>query len=132
MVEWKFKDFSGGGFASYPIVEGDPTSASFPVGSLVQDSTTKKIYAITARVGNVNSFFEIETVKSPFVFFFSQENIVKLRGQYTEEITRLTQRTTEQQLFLNSLLLKQNFHLDAATNVLKAFNDLNNRQAGLL
>jgi hypothetical protein len=132
-VQWKYAastNFTGGGFAYFPITTGDPTSVSLPINSLVQNNG--KTYLITGRTGSANSYIEVDLVGSPIVLVLSQDNLVNIRGQYTEVITRATQRTTEQQLFLNSLLQKQNYHLDAATNVLKAFNDMTNRQAGLL
>lgn len=133
-VQWTYADssFSGGGFTAYPPLRGDPTSSSIPVGTIVQDSVGDRLHLIYGRVGTNNKFIEIKYVGDPFVLNIGKDGLVNIRGQYTEVITRATQRTTEQQLFLNSLLQKQNYHFDAATNVLKAFNDLHNRQAGLL
>ncbi len=134
--QWKYMDtaFVGGGFAIYPPVQKSPTDTTLNVGTFVQDpsDTAKKIYLITGKEGTTNKYVEVQSVGEPFNLRLTQDNIVSIRGQYTEKITQMTQRTTEQQLFLNSLLQKHNYQLDAATNVLKAFNDLNNRLSNLV
>ena len=131
-IQWKYSTatVSGGGFAHYPVAEGKLTDTTFPVGSLL--GSNGKVYLITGRTGSTNSYVEVTLVGEPFLLKISKENLIKIRGQYTEKITNATQRTTEQQLFLNSLLQKQNYHFDAATNVLKAFGDLQNRLSGLV
>ncbi len=129
-IQWKFADslnFSGGGIAHYPIAEGAPGNLSLPVGSLTKSDG--KTYLITGKSTSSSTYAEVTLVGSPFVLKLTQDNVVNIRGQYTEKITKATQRTTEQQLFLNSLLQKQNYHFDAATNVLKALSDLNNKFA---
>lgn len=130
-IQWKYaagSNFSGGGVAHYPIAEGSPSNVNLPVGSLIKSDG--KIYLITGKSATASIYTEVTFVGSPFVLKLTQDNVVNIRGQYTEKITKATQRTTEQQLFLNSLLQKQNYHFDAATNVLKALSDLNNRFAG--
>ncbi len=125
--QWKYKDFTGGGFGNYPPIKGLPSDVTLAVGSLVEDSNVGKIYFISGKLSNVNTFVEVEKVGDPFVLRLSNENLLNIRGQYTERIAQMTQRTTEQQLFLNSLLQRLNLYFDAASNVLKAFSDLNSK-----
>lgn len=135
VVQWKYHDgaITGGGVVSYPPAVISKFDAGIPDGSVIQDIDDKKYYLITRRVGigDGKSVVEVDLLDA-FALKLSKEVIVKMRGQYTEKIANATQRTTEQQLFLNSLLQKQNYHFDAATNVLKAFGDLVNRLAGLV
>lgn len=125
--QWKYKDFTGGGFGNYPPIKGLPSDVNLAVGSLVEDSNVGKIYFISGKLSGANTFVEVEKVGDPFVLRLSNENLLSIRGQYTERIAQMTQRTTEQQLFLNSLLQRFNLYFDAASNALKAFSDLNSK-----
>jgi len=62
----------------------------------------------------------------------SSDSLVSVRGQYTERISRLTQRTAEQQAFLNSLVQKFNNFNDIATNLLKVLSDGESRLANFI
>lgn len=125
--QWKYKDFEGGGFSKYPPTQGLPSDTKLSIGSLVEDASTGKIYLISGRIAGVNKFVEVEKVGSPFVLKLSKDDSVTLRGEITEKITQATQRTTEQQLFLNSLIQKFNLYFDMATNVLKALTESDSR-----
>ena len=121
--QWKYKDFPGGGFADYPARKGLPSDINLAVGSLVEDSGTGKLYFISGRVAGINKFVEVEKVGSEFALKLSTDKVLDIRGQYTELISRATQRTAEQQLFLNSLVQKFNLFSDIATNILKTLSD---------
>ena len=130
--QWKYKDFEGGGFADYPPRKATPSDVSLAVGSLVEDSGTGKLYLISGRVAGVNKFVEVEKVGSEFVLKLSADTLLDIRGQYTELISRGTQRTAEQQLFLNSLVQKFNLFNDVMTNMLKTLSDGENRLSNSL
>jgi hypothetical protein len=130
--QWKYKDFEGGGFADYPPRKGTPSDVSLAVGSLVEDSGTGKLYLISGRVTGVNKFVEVEKVGSEFLLKLSADTLRDIRGQYTELISRATQRTAEQQLFLNSLVQKLNLFNDMVTNLLKTLSDAESRLSNSL
>ncbi len=135
--QWKYNGFAGGGFSDYPPQKGLPTNVSLAVGSIVEESVsgnagTPKLYLITGRVGGVNKFVEIFKVDSEFTMKLSSDTVVSVRGQYTERIGRLTQRTAEQQLFLNSLVQKLNSFSDMVTNILKVLSDSESRISNFL
>jgi hypothetical protein len=50
-----------------------------------------------------------------------------IRSLYGDQITRATQISAQQGLFVNELMQKYSMYFDAASNVLKAFVDLKNR-----
>ncbi len=134
--QWKYRDthFVGGGFASYPPLAKAPTDKSLTIGNFVQDpsDSQKRIYLITGKVGTTNIFTEVEKVGGPFVLQLTKDTIIDVRGQYTEKITVMTQRTTEQQLFINSIMQRYNLYFDAATNAFKALTDFSGRLANLI
>lgn len=130
--QWKYNGFEGGGFADYPPQKGLRTNVSLAVGSIVEDSVsanagTPKLYLITGRVGGVNQFVEVLKVDSEFTMKLSSDDLTSVRGQYAERTSRLTQRTAEQQSFLNSLVQKFNIFSDVVTNVLKVLSDNESR-----
>lgn len=130
--QWKYNGFEGGGFADFPPQKGLPTNVSLAVGSIVEESVstnsgTPKLYLITGRVGGVNQFVEVSKVGSEFTMKLSSDGVLSVRGQYTERISRLTQRTAEQQLFLNSLVQKFNIFSDILTNMVKVLSDSESR-----
>ncbi len=134
--QWKYKDthFAGGGFAIYPPISKAPADKSLAIGNFVQDpsDSQKRIYLITGKVGTTNIYVEVEKVGDPFVLQLTKDTIVNVRGQYTEKITVMTQRTTEQQLFINSIMQRHNLYFDAATNAFKALADFSGRLANLI
>jgi hypothetical protein len=126
--QWKYANFEAGGFAAFPPKKGSPLDTTLAIGTLIEDSNTSnlatpRLYLITGRVGGVNKFVEILKVDSEFTMKLSSDAVVSVRGQYTERISRLTQRTAEQQLFLNSLVQQFNIFSDALTNILKVLSD---------
>jgi hypothetical protein len=125
--QWKYKDFQGGGFADYPPRKGLPSDINLAVGSVIEDSGTGKLYFISGRVAGTNKFVEVEKLGSEFVLKLSVDSLLDIRGQYTELISRATQRTAEQQSFLNSLVQKFNLFSDIATNILKTLADSESR-----
>jgi hypothetical protein len=134
--QWKYKDtnISGGGYAIYPPVPKAPTDKSLVIGNFVQDpnDSQNRIYLITGKAGTTNIYVEVEKVGDPFVLQLTKDDLVNIRGQYTEKITLMTQRTTEQQLFINSILQRHNLYFDAATNAFKALADFSGRLANLI
>jgi hypothetical protein len=130
--QWKYKDFQGGGFADYPPRKGLPSDINLPVGSVIEDSGTGKLYFISGRVAGTNKFVEVEKQGSEFVLKLSVDSLLDIRGQYTELISRATQRTAEQQSFLNSLVQKFNLFSDVATNILKTLSDSESRLSSSL
>ncbi len=66
------------------------------------------------------SFMDVsETTK--YVSKASSDEILKWRSQYAEKIIIITQRSSDQQLFVTNLAQKYQYAFDAATYVLKAF-----------
>ena len=125
--QWKYKDFPGGGFADYPPRKALPSDINLAVGSVIEDSGTGKLYFISGREAGINKFVEVEKVGSEFALKLSTDKVLDIRGQYTELISRATQRTAEQQSFLNSLVQKFNLFSDIATNILKTLADSESR-----
>ena len=72
----------------------------------------------------------ITPVDKPMYIAVSDTSFREISSTISDKITQITQRNTTQQLFVNKLLVSQNYHFDAATNVLKAFSDLLNKLAG--
>jgi len=135
--QWKYNNFEQGGFAPFPPQKGSLTDTTLAIGTLIEDSSTSsldtpRLYLITGRVGSVNKFTEVVKVGSEFTMKLSSDSLVSVRGQYTERISRLTQRTAEQQAFLNSLVQKFNNFNDIATNLLKVLSDGESRLANFI
>lgn len=105
------------------------------VGSIVHASDGK-YYRVTASmvpgisVTQYEEVVPVTPVATPLIVAPTSATLRDIRSQYSEKILRETQRNSAQQLLTNKLLISQNYHLDAATNVLKAFTDLHARLAG--
>ena len=130
--QWKYLNFEAGGFAAFPPQKGSPLDTNLAIGTLIEDSSTSnlatpRLYLITGRVGGVNKYVEVLKVDSEFTMKLSSDSLLSIRGQYTERIGRLTQRTAEQQAFLNSLVQKFNSFNDMVTNLLKVLSDSESR-----
>jgi hypothetical protein len=103
-----------------------------PIGTLIKTELGVTYRVTQPSVFGLPAGLEVvELVPPPNRFIApSDDTLRSIRSQYADKIVIATQRSSQQQLFINSILQKFNYHFDAATNVLKAFNDLSNRMAG--
>lgn len=88
-------------------------------------NTTQIIYS--DNFGNVKSAVVSETTK--YIYNISSDELSKWRSQYAEKIIVITQRSSDQQLFVTNLAQKYQYAFDAATYVLKAFTTMLNSAA---
>jgi hypothetical protein len=110
-------------YAIYPpipsknIVSADLIPAN--VGKVFQTETQGWQYVYKNEQGRIVN----ATIKLHLPFFYNpkSELITNWKSQYAEKIIVITQRSSDQQLFVNNLAQKYQYAFDAATYVLKAF-----------
>ena len=61
-----------------------------------------------------------------FVLHPTSDQINSWRSKYAEKQVLISQRASEQQLFLTELTQKYNYFLDAITNILRSLNNISN------
>jgi len=95
--------------------------------SLLIDGNENKIFqdekgAINYVYRNSDGNLSFAGVKAKLFFFKpTSDQIISWKSQYAEKIIVITQRSSDQQLFVNNLAQKYQYAFDAATYVLKAF-----------
>lgn len=89
------------------------------VGKVFQRGSDAPVIIYADNFGRVNSATVSETTK--YISNVSVDQLVKWRSQYAEKIILITQRSSNQLVFVNNLAQKYQYAFDAATNVLKAF-----------
>lgn len=119
----QYSQQNGGNFyASYPPTQISEFSSSLEIpaniGKVFQVGTLTRIITIngTGKITQINC-----SVLQKFFFKPSSDQIVSWKSQYAEKIIVITQRSSDQQLFVNNLAQKYQYAFDAATYVLKAF-----------
>lgn len=145
-VQWKDTKFNVTGFAPYPVrdLTGQPiniATGEFLVNPALVPGTLIKRQDKYFRVDSVTvssssggipasyrgSFSEVTLLDPPFKLKMTSDDVKDIRSQYSEKLVQATQRSSEQQLFVNSLIVKRNYYYDAVSNVLKSFFDLRSR-----
>ncbi len=111
-----------------PIANLDSTQLiSANVGKVFQTENQGLQYVYM----NSRGFIQSATVSTTTPFFYkpTADQIVNWKGQYAEKVIIITQRSSDQQLFVNNLAQKYQYAFDAATYVLKAFTAMLNSAA---
>jgi hypothetical protein len=114
-------------YAMTPLEVIDTSINTQPIemGTIFKD----KEGVITISIGSDGRTFaavQSEILKY-FTFNPTDDQLLKWRSQYAEKQVILTQKSSEQQLFVNELVQKYIYFSDAATNVLKAFTSLHSQ-----
>ena len=89
------------------------------IGTVVQVGTDIAEYIYADSYGVIKSA-KIESTE-PFFYKPTEDQIISWKSQYAEKIIIITQRSSDQQLFVSNLAQKYQYAFDAATYVLKAF-----------
>ena len=92
------------------------------VGTVVQVGTGIAEYIYADTHGVIKS----AAIESTNLFFYkpTKDQIINWKSQYAEKIIIITQRSSDQQLFVTNLAQKYQYAFDAATYVLKAFTTM--------
>jgi len=109
-------------YASYPPTQvSDFSSIMVPenIGKVFQSGAltslvTRDSYGKVTRI-------DVTNIGISFSYKPTPDQIINWKGQYAEKIIVITQRSSDQQLFVNRLAQKYQYAFDAATYVLKAF-----------
>ena len=97
------------------------------VGKIFQSPDSNNIYYIVD-ADEDGAFYRFVTEKEPFISEMTDDLKKTLRGEYAEKQILLTQRGTDQTLFVTSITQRYTTFSDMATNLLKTlvnfYNDL--------
>lgn len=118
-------------YAAYPPMKVKVIDSSVlvaaNVGKVVLTDNNVSEYIYTDKYRVIQSV-KISTTE-PFFYKPTNDQIINWKGQYAEKIIVITQRSSDQQLFVNNLAQKYQYAFDAATYVLKAFTTMLNSAA---
>lgn len=133
-ITMKIDDFNGYDMAQYSQQNGGNFYALYPPQKISEFSPDLEIPANIGKIFQGGSLTRVITVNrsgkiyqincsvlQKFFFKPSSDQIVSWKGQYAEKIIVITQRSSDQQLFVTNLAQKYQYAFDAATYVLKAF-----------
>lgn len=113
-------------YSSLPVEKISTTVSNLtvpkPTGSIFIDSTGKMYF--TEGPSNYSVITEADLKK--FVLHPTSDQINSWRSKYAEKQVLISQRASEQQLFLTELTQKYNYFLDAITNILRSLNNISN------
>ena len=97
------------------------------VNKFFQEPGTNRIFYIES-ITNGKAAYRLVTKNEPFIFSMTDDIKKTLRGEYAEKQILLTQRSTDQTLFVTSITQRYTTFSDMATNLLKTlvnfYNDL--------
>jgi hypothetical protein len=97
------------------------------IGKIFQSPDSTTIYYIAGE-DDEGVFYRIVREKEPFISKMTDDIQKALRGEYAEKQILLTQRSTDQTLFVTSITQRYTTFSDMATNLLKTlvnfYNDL--------
>ena len=97
------------------------------VNKFFQEPGTNRIFYIES-ITNGKISYRLVTAKDPFIAEMTDDVKKALRGEYAEKQILLTQRSTDQTLFVTSITQRYTTFSDMATNLLKTlvnfYNDL--------
>jgi hypothetical protein len=97
------------------------------VNKFFQEPGTNRIFYVESVTGG-KAAYRLVTKNDPFILDMSDDTKKALRGEYAEKQILLTQRSTDQTLFVTSITQRYTTFSDMATNLLKTlvnfYNDL--------
>jgi hypothetical protein len=119
-------------FGSYPPLSRTDLDlnnmSQADVGKFFQDPKSDKIIYIDRVDSSGKAVFRIVMSKEPIITKLTDDIKKTLRGEYAEKQILLTQRSTDQTLFVTSITQRYTTFSDIATNLLKTlvnfYNDL--------
>ena len=91
--------------------------STLPINTLLQDESGN------FHVKSNGTLFDNITVSNPILLFPTKDQVSGFRSQYAELIVQASQRSSEQQTFVNELTQKSAYLDEAASNIFKQFND---------
>ncbi len=117
-------------FGSYPPLS-PPTldlnkMTKSDVGKFFQEPGTNRIFYIDDVTTDGKIYYRLVTAKEPFINAMTDDIKKNLRGEYAEKQILLTQRSTDQTVFVNSISQRYTTFSDMATNLLKTLMNFYN------
>jgi hypothetical protein len=137
-IQWTSSDSSATGFAKFPAksfstLDDLKNDSSLKVGELASVGSTDVKYFVKSGTGSGLATFSQVTLDpaKAFQLIATSQDLMSLKGAYADLILKLTQRSSEQQLFLNQMINQQNYQFDSATFVLKALTEMQQKLANI-
>ncbi len=96
------------------------------VGKFFQEPGTNRIFYIDDVTTDGKIYYRLVTAKEPFINAMTDDIKKNLRGEYAEKQILLTQRSTDQTVFVNSISQRYTTFSDMATNLLKTLMNFYN------
>ena len=99
------------------------------IGKFFQEPGTNRVFYIDDVTTDGKIYYRLVIDKEPFINNMTDDIKKTLRGEYTEKQILLTQRSTDQTAFVNSISQRYTTFSDMATNLLKTLMNFYNDMA---